>query len=224
MTANNFPPSGHSDDSIVTAVDITSNGKLALSGSSSGTISLVNLESSNIVQTFANTKTGVSIRFVCVLRNDTHFVSVDEENLVKLKGFGENQAALVLSQPAVKVTCITSLGVNFVSFGCENGELVLFNLHGKQYKYQAHTEAVSQVRSDARDFSLRFVSASASGSLKLWNVVTETVPPSLRPIWSHNNIHPNTITCTAFVPDSEDIVIGSSYGSKVCLPLISIWW
>ena len=59
---------------------------------------------------------------------------------------------------------------------------------------------------------LFFVSESVSGSVKFW-YVTKTVPP-FWPNWSHDNVHPHLITALAFVPDSEDIVVGS-YGSEV---------
>ena len=177
----------------------------------------MNLENSNIVQTFAKTEAGVGIRFVNVLSDDASFVFVDETNTIELRTFDNNKAGLVLGQPHVKVTCITTLGLDYVLIGCENGELLLFNLHLKQYQYKlhAHSEAVSQVKSNPRDIFLRFASGSVSGSVKLWRFV-ETVPPSFMAVWSHDNIHPNAITALAFVPNSEDIVIGSCYDNKVC--------
>ncbi len=213
----NLSSTGHPDDSIITAIDITSNGKLVLSGSSSGTITLVNLESSNVVQTFAKTETGAGIRFVNVLSDDARFVIVDETNTIEFKTFDNIEAGLVLGKPRLKVTCITTPGLNYVLIGCENGELLLLNLHLKQYQYEhhAHLEAVSQVKSIPRDISLRFASGSVSGSLKLWKLV-ETVSPSFMLLWSHDNIHPTAITAMAFVPNSDEIVIGSHYDSKVC--------
>ena len=199
------------------------------------------MESSKIVQSFAKTEAGASIRFVCVLRDDARFVFVDETNIVELRHFDKTNfltrrkshfvetnivelrhfdkiEAIVLGQPVVKVTCITALSVNYIVVGCENGELVWFHLNVKQYKYidQAHPEAVSQVNSDlrVRPSSLRLVSGSVRGSVKVWNVV-RTVPLSRNPIWSHDNIHPDPITSLAFVPDSEDIVIGSCHSREV---------
>ncbi len=177
----------------------------------------MNLENSNIVQTFAKTEAAVGIRFVNVLSDDASFVFVDETSTMELRTFDNNKAGLVLGQPHVTVTCITTLGLHYVLIGCENGELVFFNLHLEQYQYKlhAHSEAVSQVKSNPKDISLRFASGSASGSVKLWKFV-ETVPPSFMPVWSHDKIHPNAITALAFVPDSDDIVIGYCYDNKVC--------
>ena len=177
----------------------------------------MNMESSKIVQSFAKTEAGASILFLCVLRDDARFVFVDEANIVELRHFDKIEA-IVLGQPVVKVTCITALSVNYIVVGCENGELVWFHLNVKQYKYidQAHPEAVSQVNSDLklRPSSLRLVSGSVRGSVKVWNVV-ETVPLSRKLIWSHDNIYPDPITSLVFVPDSEDIVIGSCHSRKV---------
>ena len=231
ITANILPPSGHSDDSIVTAIDITSNGKLALTGSSSGTLSLMILKSSQIVETFATTEAGVGVRLVCILSDETRFVFVDQANRVELRHFNSKEAELLLDQPAVKVTCITTLGVDYVLLGCENGELLLFNLNVKQYMYehQAHSEAVSQVKSDAASL-LHFVSGSTSGCVKLWYVskaresgsTSQNInsgakfTPLWSLVWSHDNVYPHPITALTFVPDSKDIVIGSFYGNKVC--------
>ncbi len=175
----------------------------------------MNLDSSN--DTFAKTEAGVGIRFVNVLSDDANFVFVDETNTMELRTFDNNKAGLVLGQPHVKVTCITTVSLNYVLMGCGNGELLLFNLHLKQYQYKlhAHSEAVSQVKSNPKDISLRFASGSVSGSVKLWKFV-ETVQPSSMLVWSHDKIHPNAITALAFVPDSDDIVIGSCYDNKVC--------
>ena len=137
---------------------------------------------------------------------------------MELRTFDNNKAGLVLGQPHVKVTCITTLGLNYVLIGCENGELLLFNLHLKQYQYElhAHSEAVSQVKCNRKDiFPNHFSSGSVSGSVKLWKFV-ETVPPSFMLVWSHDKIHPNAITALAFVPDSDDIVVGSCYANEVC--------
>ena len=237
ITANILPPSGHSDDSIVTAIDITSNGKLALTGSSSGTLSLMNLTSCQVVETFTTTEAGVGVRLVCILSDETRFVFVDQANRVELRDFNNKEAELRLDQPAVKVTCITTLGVDYVLLGCENGELLLFNLNVKQYMYehQAHSEAVSQVKSDAASL-LHFVSGSASGCVKLWYVsktresgsTSQNInslfcslggakfTPLWSLVWSHDNVYPHPITALTFVPDSKDIVIGSFYGNKVC--------
>ena len=175
------------------------------------------MESSDIVQSFAKTEAGVGIRFVNVLSDDASFVFVDKTNTIELRTFDNNEAGLVLAQPHVKVTCISTLGSHYVLIGCENGQLLLFNLHLKQYQYElhVHSEAVSQVKSNPRDIFLRFASGSVSGTVKLWRFV-ETVPPSFMLVWSHDNIHRNAITALAFVPNSEDIVIGSCYDNKVC--------
>ena len=237
ITANILPPSGHSVDSIVTAIDILSKEKLALTGSSSGTISLFNFDSRQIVETFATTEAGVGVRLVCILRDEARFVFVDQANRVELRYFNNKEAALLLDQPAVKVTCITTYDVDYVLLGCENGELLLFNLHGKQYMYehQAHSEAVSQVKSDAASL-LHFVSGSVSGCVKLWYVsktresgsTSQNInslfcclggakfTPLWSLVWSHDNVYPHPITALTFLPDSEDIVIGSFYGNKVC--------
>ncbi|CAB4006811.1 WD40 repeat domain-containing [Paramuricea clavata] len=207
---------GHPDASIITAIDITTDGKLVLSGSSSGTISLVDLKSSNVVQTFGVTEAGVGIRLVSVLSDVAHFVFVDEGNRVVLRTFNNKEAELVLDQPAVKVTCITTHSGKYVFLGCENGELLLFDIYATQYKYnhQAHSEAVSQVKSNPTGFLHLLVSGSASGRVTLW-CVSKTVPPLWSQIWSHDNVYPHLIADVAFVPHSEDIVIGSCYDSKV---------
>ena len=215
ITRNILPPSGHSDDSIVTAIDITSNGKLALSGSSSGTISLVNLESFKVIQTFVNGQFGVGIRLVSVLRNDANFVFVDEANRIGLRNF-DNSAGLVLGRPAAKITCVTPLGSKYVLLGCENGELLLLDYTegvNNEYRHQAHNEAVTQVQSRPSNDFLYFISGSSSGSVKLW-YITKTVPPIWSQMWSHDHIHPHAITALAFVPHSEDVVSGS-YGNEV---------
>ena len=216
ITANILPPSGHSDDSIVTAIDITSNGKFALSGSSSGTLSLMNLESSKIVQSFAKTEDGIGIRLVSVLRSHDSFVFVDEANRIELRTFNNNGVELQLGQPAVKVTCVTPLGLNYILFGYENGELLLYD-YVEQYEYkhhEAHSGAVSQVESHPNNEFLVFISGYACGSVKFW-YVAKTVPPFWRQIWSHDNVHPHPITALAFVPGFDDIVVGS-YGNEVC--------
>ena len=229
-------PLGHSDDSIVTAIDITSSGKLALTGSSSGTLSLTDWEGM-VVKTFGTSEAGVGVRLVCILSDDARFVFVDQANRVELRDFSNKEAELLLDQPAVKVTCITTLGVDYVLLGCENGELLLFNLNVKQYMYehQAHSEAISQVKSDAASL-LHFVSGSASGGVKLWYVSKTRESGSTSQninslscslggakftlwwslVWSHDNVYPHPITALTFVPDSKDIVIGSFYGNKVC--------
>jgi WD40 repeat protein len=216
ITVYILSPSGHSNDSIVTAIDVTPNGKLALTGSSSGTLSLTTWDSRQLVEKFTTTEAGVGVRLVCILSDEARFVFVDQTNRVELRDLNNKEAELLLDQPAVKVTCITTFGVGYVLLGCENGELLLFNLHVKQYKYghQAHSEAVSQVKSDPANL-LHFVSGSASGCVKLW-YITETVPPWWSQVWSHDNVCPLPITALTFVPDSEDILIGSFYGNKVC--------
>ncbi|XP_028393317.1 apoptotic protease-activating factor 1-like isoform X2 [Dendronephthya gigantea] len=213
---------GHPRDSVVTAIDITSNGKLALSGSSSGTMSLMDLESSNIVQTFQKTQSGASVRLVSILKDDERFVFVDEANRVELRLIhNNNEAELELPQPSVvqptiKVACATPLGSKCILLGCENGEVLLYDCFvglKDEHKYQAHSEAITQVKSHPSNEFAFFVSGSVSGSVKFW-YVTKTVPPFWSQLWSHDKIHANPITTLAFVPKSEDIVIGS-YGSKV---------
>ena len=207
---------GHSRDSIVTAIDITSDGKLALSGSSSGTISLVNLESFQVVQTFASTRPeGVGIRLVSVLGNDASFVVVDEENTAELRSFSNFNDAKVLGKPSVKLNCVTPLGSKYILFGCENGELLLFNYFDmvEPYKHKAHDEAVTQVESHPQDEFLYFASGSKNGTVKLW-YVTETAPPVWSQIRSYEKVHSHPITALAFLPGSNDIVCGS-YGDDV---------
>ncbi len=68
ITAKILSPTGHSDDSLVTAVDITSNGKLLCVRKQFRSISLMNFGQFNIVQTFAKTEAGVGIRFVNVFK------------------------------------------------------------------------------------------------------------------------------------------------------------
>ena len=207
---NILPLLGHPDHSIVTAIDITSNGKSILTGSSSGTLSLVDLECSKISQTFAKTESGVGIRFVCVLSDNVRFVFVDAANRVELRTFDNNEARIELYQPDVQVTCITALGLNSVLLGCDDGKLLCFYLNGKsQSKLQAHSDSISQVRGDLDPFP-RFVSGSVGGSVKLWNV--EKNLPTL--MWSHDNIYSAPITALAFVPSSDDIIVGC--GKKVC--------
>ena len=205
---------GHSDDSIVTAIDITSNGKFALTGSCSGTLSLVNLESSEIVQRFTKAKAGVGIRLVSMLNDDVRFVFVDEENRIESRTINNNETGVDFVQPDVEVTCIAGLGLNYIMIGCENGELVLYDCGGnRHFKHQAHFEAVSKIKSHPSNEFLFFVSGSSGGSVKFW-YVTKTVPPLWSPIWSHN-VHEYPITAIAFVPNSEDIMVGC-YGSEVC--------
>ena len=204
---------GHSDDSIVTAIDITSNGKFALTGSCSGTLSLVNLESSEIVQTFTKAKAGVGIRLVSMLNDDVRFVFVDEENRIESRTINNNETGVDLVKQDVEVTCIAGLGLNYIMIGCENGELLLYDCCGNRYfRHQAHFKAVSKVKSrpDARNEFLFFVSGSAGGSVILWYVQ----PPIWSRIWSHN-VHEYPITAIEFVPNCEDILVGS-YGSEVC--------
>jgi WD40 repeat protein len=206
---------GHSDDAIVTAIDITSNGKFALTGSSSGTLSLVNLESSEIVQRFAKAEARAGIRFVCLLSDNTRFVFVDEANRIEMRRtFNDESNNNELVQTDVKVTCIAGLGLNYVMLGCENGEILLYDfVVNKYFKHPVHLEAVSKVKSHPSSEFLFFVSGSASGAVKFW-YVAKTDPPFWSQIWSHN-VHQHPITAIAFVPNCEDIVVGS-YGSEVC--------
>ena len=208
---NILPLLGHPDHSIVTAIDITSNGKSILTGSSSGTLSLVNLECSKISQTFAKTESGVGIRFVCVLSDNVRFVFVDEANRVELRTFDDTEARIEFGQPDVQVICITALGLNSVLLGCDDGKLLCFYLNGKsQFKLQAHLDSISQVRGDLEDPFRRFVSGSIGGSVKLWNVEKDL--PTL--MWSHDNIYSAPITVLEFVPSSNDIIIGCA--KQVC--------
>ena len=214
-TSNVFPLSGHPDNSIVTAIDITSDGLLALSGSSSGSLSLMNLESSTIVQMFEKTKDGAGIRFVSVLKDDASFVFIDEANRVEIRSFNNNDAGLCVGQPAAEVTSVTPLDSTSVLFGFDNGELSLFDfVEHRMQNYQAHSEAITQLKNRQRGSFLYFVSGSSSGSVKLW-FVTKTDPPLWKEIWSHDHVHLHPITALAFVPDSQDILIGS-YGCEVC--------
>ena len=208
---NILPLSGHPDDSIVTAIDTTSNGKFILSGSSSGTLSLVDLDCPEISQTLAKTESGVGIRFVCLLGDDVRFVFVDEANRIELRTFDNNETGTELGQPDARVTCITALGSNYILFGCDDGKLLRFYLNDKSlWNFQAHSNAISQVRGDLEDPFRRFVAGSVSGAVKLWNLKKNLVTL----MWSHDNIYSAPITALAFVPSSDDIIIGC--GSKVC--------
>ena len=206
--------SGHPDDSIVTAIDITSNGKSVLTGSSSGTLSLVDLECSKISQTFPNTESGVGIRFVCVLSDNARFVVVDQANRISLRTFDDIEARIELGQPDVQFTCITTLCLEYILLGCDDGKLLWFYLNDISLndisvnEFQAHSNAISRVRGDLED--PRFISGCFGGSVKLWKV--EKKLPTL--MWSHDNIYSAPITALAFVPRSDDIIIGC--GSKVC--------
>ena len=197
--------SGHPDDSIVTAIDITSNGKSVLTGSSSGTLSLVDLECSKISQTFPNTESRVGIRFVCVLSDNARFVVVDQANRISLRTFDDIEARIELGQPDVQVTCITTLCLKYILLGCDDGKLLCFYLNDKSLiKFQAHSNAISRVRGDLEDPFRRFISGCIGGSVKLWKV--EKKLPTL--MWSHDNIYSAPITALAFVPRSDDIIIG----------------
>ena len=208
---NILPLLGHPDHSIVTAIDITSNGKSILTGSSSGTLSLVDLECSKISQTFAKTESGVGVRFVCVLSDNARFVLVDEANRVELRTVDNNEARIELGQPDVQVTCITALGLNYVLLGCDDGKLPCFYLNEKTMgKFQAHSNSISQVTGDLEDPFRRFVTGSIDGSVKLWKFKKNL--PTL--MWSHDNIYSSPITVLEFVPSSNDIIIGC--GKKVC--------
>ena len=202
--------SGHPDDSIVTAIDITSNGKYVLTGSSSGTLSLDDLECSKISQTFPNTESGVGIRFACVLSDNARFVVVDQANRISLRTFDDTEARIELGQPDVQVTSITPLGLKYILFGCDDGKLLWLYLNDKSLnKFQAHSNCITQVRGDLEDPFRRFVSGCIGGSVKLWKV--EKKLPTL--MWSHDNIYSAPITALAFVPRSDDIIIGC--GKKV---------
>ena len=205
-TLNNILPlSGHPDDSIVTAVDIASNGKFTLTGSSSGTLSLVDLECCKIFQTFAKSKSGFGIRFVCLLSDNVRFVFVDEANRIELRTLDDNEARIELDQPDVQVTCIAALGLNSVLLGCDDGKLLWFYLNDKsQHNFQAHSNAISQVSGDLQGRFRRFVSGSIVGFVKLWKV--EENFQTL--MWSYDNIYSAPITVLAFVPRSDDILIG----------------
>ena len=202
--------SGHPDDSIVTAIDITSNGKSVLTGSSSGTLSLVDLECSKISQTFPNTESEVGIRFVCVLSDNARFVVVDQANRISLRTFDDIEARIELSQPDVQVTCITPLGLKYILLGADDGKLLWLYLNDESLnKFQAHSNYITQVRGDLEGPFRRFVSGCIGGSVKLWKV--EKKLPTL--MWSHDNIYSAPITALAFVPRSDDIIIGC--GGKV---------
>ena len=208
---NILPLPGHPTDSLVTAIDTTSSGKSVLTGSNLGTLSLVHLECPKIPQTFAKTESGVGVRFVCVLSDNVRFVFVDEANRIELRAFDDNEASIELGQPDGQVTCIAALGFNYILLGCDDGKLLWSYLNDKsQCKFQAHSNAISQVRGDLEDPFRRFVSGSISGSVKLWNV--EKNLQTL--MWSHDDIYFAPITALAFVPESNDIIIGC--GRKVC--------
>ena len=183
---------------------------MAVTGSSSGALSLVDLESSNKSQTFAKTESGVGIRFVCILTDDIRFVFVDEANRIELRTFDGNEPVIKLGQVDVQVTCITALGLKYIILGCANGDWRWFYSNGKvRGEHPADMDAISQVKSKPGNFSHHFVSASFGGWVKLWSVEDIFEPNS---IWSYK-ISSDPITAIAFLPDSEDVIICS--GEKV---------
>ncbi|XP_046863829.1 uncharacterized WD repeat-containing protein alr2800-like isoform X2 [Xenia sp. Carnegie-2017] len=201
----------HPQDSIITAIDITSDGKFALTGSSLGTISLVNLGTSKVVQKFNNTESGEGVRLISMLPNDLNFIIVDEENRVELRNFSNSSEKVPLGQPVANVNCVAPLGLQYMLFGCENGILLFFH-HQKntltEYRKFAFKESVTQVQGHPNKEYLYFVAGTQFGSVKLW-FVTKSTSPELIEIWSHDHVHQYPITALAFVHGAEDVVCGS---------------
>ncbi|XP_046844013.1 uncharacterized WD repeat-containing protein alr2800-like isoform X2 [Xenia sp. Carnegie-2017] len=201
----------HPQDSIITAIDITSDGKFALTGSSLGTISLVNLGTSKVVQKFNNTESGEGVRLISMLPNDLSFIIVDKANRVELRNFSNSSEKVPLGQPVAKVNCVAPLGLQYMLLGCEDGILLFFH-HQKntrtEYRKSAFKESVTQVQGHPNKEYLYFAAGTQCGSVKLW-LVTKSTPPELIEIWSHDQVHQYPITALAFAHGAEDVLCGS---------------
>lgn len=203
----------HPRDALMTSIDITTDGKRALSGSSMGTISLVQLESSEIIQLYENTRTGKGIRFLALLKNGRHFAFVDETNTVELRSLDDEVQSVILGEPGSQVTSVCPIGLDLVLVGCKDGELVLFDATGFRGKHQGHIGAVTRLASSPSNDFLYFLSGGENGSVKLW-YLTGLNPPTWINIWSLDKVHDHPVTALAFIPGSEDVVAGS-YGNVV---------
>ena len=203
-----FPP-----DALVTAIGVTNDGKRVLCGSSVGTLSQIHLKKFEVIQKYQNTRPGKAIRFVAVLKNDHHFVFVDETNTVELRSLDDTQR-VVLGQPASKVTSVCPVGLQFVLVGCENGEFVFFATDRAPETHQGHNGAVTRLASCIKDGDFLYIlSGSENGTLKFW-LLTSTTPRVWITLWSHEGVHAYPITALAFVPGSEDVV-SASYDNVV---------
>ncbi|XP_046845637.1 apoptotic protease-activating factor 1-like [Xenia sp. Carnegie-2017] len=201
----------HPQNSVITAIDITKDGKFALTGSSLGTISLVNLGSSKVVQKFNNTESGEGVRLISMLPNDLNFIIVDEANRVELRNFSNSCEKVPLGQPGAKVNCVAPLGLQYILLGCDNGILLYFH-HQKnnptEYPKYAFKESVTQVQGHPNEEYLYFAVGTQCGSVKLW-FVEKSTPPKLIEIWSHEKVHLHPITALAFMHGAEDVLCGS---------------
>ena len=203
-----FPP-----HALVTAIDVTNDGERVLCGSSMGTLSQIHLKKSEIIQNYENTRTGKAICFVAVLKNDHHFVFVDETNTVELRSFDDTER-VVLGQPASKVTSLCPIGLQFLLVGCENGEFVFFATNGAPETHQGHNGAVTRLASCVKDGDFLYIlSGSENGTVKFW-LLTSTTPRVWITLWSHEGVHAYPITALAFIPGSEDVV-SASYDNVV---------
>ncbi|XP_046844973.1 uncharacterized protein LOC124438807 isoform X2 [Xenia sp. Carnegie-2017] len=201
----------HPQDSVITAIDITKDGKFVLTGSSLGTISLVNLGTSKVVQKFNNTESGEGVRLISMLSNDLSFIIVDEANRVELRNFSNSSEKVPLGQPGAKVKCVSPVGLQYILLGCDNGILLFFH-HQKnnptEYLKSAFKESVTQVQGHPNTEYLYFAAGTQCGSVKLWYVEKST-PPKLIEIWSHDQVHQYPITALAFIHGAEDVLCGS---------------
>ena len=197
----------HPSGALVTTIDITSDGELALSGSNQGSLSQVHLQSSEIIKCYENTRIGKGICFVAVLKNDLHFAFVDETNTVELRSLDDTEC-VVLGQPSTKITSVCAIGSEFLLVGCKNGEFVLFDTAGIRGSHQGPNGAVTQLASRTGNKFLYFVSGYEDGSVKLW-FLTDMNPPEWIDIWFHEKVHAYPVTALAFIPESGDVVSGS---------------
>lgn len=201
---------------MVTAIDVTSDGGV-LTGSSLGTISFMDLSSdSKTFQKFQSTINNAAVHLLCMLGDRTGFGSIDIDNNVEIRSC-QNKEIVERCQPEQKINCVTSIDKKSLLFGCNNGELLLLSLleDGSNYelhRHKAYSEAVTQVKR-REETSRFFVSGSARGLVNLWYVPNKNVWTRL---WSHNIGSSRPITAITFVPNAEDILIGSS-GSEVTL-------
>ena len=198
----------HPSGALVTTIDITSDGELALSGSNQGSLSQVHLQSSEIIKCYENTRIGKGICFVAVLKNDLHFAFVDETNTVELRSLDDTEC-VVLGQPSTKITSVCAIGSEFLLVGCKNGVFVLFDTAGIRGSHQGPNGAVTQLANRTGNKFLYFVSGYEDGSVKLWFLI-DTQTPRWINLWSCENVHDYPVTALAFIPGSEDIVAGSS--------------
>ena len=197
-----FPP-----DALVTAMDVTNDGERVLCGSSMGILSQIHLNKFELIQKYQNTRPGKAIRFVAVLKNDHHFVFVDETNTVELRSLDDTQR-VVLGQPASKVASVCPI-LQFVLVGCENGEFAFFAANRAPETHQGHNGAVTRLASCIKDADfLNILSGSENGTVKFW-LLTSTTPPEWITLWSHEGVHAYPITALAFIPGSEDVVSAS---------------